>query len=248
MDCRAWLDGTRDLDPEIRGLYIDVLCLMYDRDGPLPDDDRWMSHQLHISRRRWRAARDALVASGKLVASECGLINERAKVELENRAKRHRINVENGAKNTRKNSETSDFVSVSNERADRMGQQNGLYACARENLESESDIDSDLNGSDGIDYRPLPIPLTWRTGDLEFLHSAVPSEPLHELVRWLRRLEDALGADAVTAALQSARPRIEAGDVKHVLQYVTIAAKNWGHLGGSKQRAPRARGSARPHG
>lgn len=248
VECRAWLDGTRNLDPAIRGIYIDILCLIYDLGRPVPDDERWISHQLHIGPRRWRAARDVLMACGKLVASQHGLTTEDAQLELENREIRQRINAENGAKRARKNSENSDFSNVSNERANRMGQQNGLYACARENLESESDIDSDLNGSDGIDDRPLPIPLTWRTGDLEFLHSAVPSEPLHELVRWLRRLEDALGADAVTAALQSARPRIEAGDVKHVLQYVTIAAKNWGHLGGSKQRAPRARGSARPHG
>ncbi|MFA7306030.1 MAG: DUF1376 domain-containing protein [Hyphomicrobium sp.] len=248
VECRTWLDGTRDLDPAIRGIYIDVLCLIYDRGGPVPDDERWISHQLHISLRRWRAARDVLMACGKLVASQHGLITEEAKIELENREIRQRINAENGAKNARKNHENSNFVNVSNQRADRTAQQNSFYACARENLESESDIDSDLNGPNGIDDRPLRIPQTWRTHDLEFLLSAAPSEKPHELVRWLWLLEDALGADAVTAALQSARPRIEAGDVKHVLQYVTTAANNWRHLGGSKKRSAHVRGTARSFG
>jgi uncharacterized protein YdaU (DUF1376 family) len=225
FDCRAWLDGTRDLDPELRGIYVDVLCLIYDRDGPLPDDDGWMAHQLHVSRRKWRAARDTLVACGKLAASPSGLTNKRAELELENRAERRRINAENGAKKSQTNSENSKNANEINKTGERTGRRNSLYARGRERSESESDIDSNiLNGDEKSRSR---IPLGWRASDLEFLQSAIPAEPLADLVTWLWRLEDALGADAITSALEAARPRITSGEVEHVAKYIGRAAENF---------------------
>ncbi|MBS0233470.1 MAG: YdaU family protein [Proteobacteria bacterium] len=242
FDCRAWLDGTRDLDPEIRGIYVDVLCLIYDRDGPLPEDDGWMAHQLHVSRRKWRAAREILVACGKLVISPSGLTNKRAEFELENRAERRRINAENGSKKSRTNAENSKNESDINKTSERIGEQNLLYACGRERSESESDSDLDTwNGDQGNDGRTPPIPRGWRTRELEFLHEAAPAEPLTDLVKWLWRLEDALGVETITAALDAARPRIQAGDVKHVVQYISHAAQNLHN----QKVAARRKGSSR---
>lgn len=137
FDCRAWLDGTRGLEPELRGIYVDVLCLIYDRDGAVPDDDGWMAHQLHVSRRKWRAARDALVACGKLAVTTDGLINKRAEFELESRAERRRINAENGAKNSRTEIENDKNTNDNSFGGKRTGKQKNLYAHAPENLESE---------------------------------------------------------------------------------------------------------------
>lgn len=82
----AWLDGTRDLPPDQRGIYFDCLCLMYKYDGPLRDDDKWIAHKLHVSIKLWKSIRKALVSCGKLVETEAGLVNERAAIEVVERA------------------------------------------------------------------------------------------------------------------------------------------------------------------
>ncbi len=77
-----WLDGTRDLTPEQRGIYIDCLCLIYKYDQPLRDDVDWVAHKLHVKPRVWKRVRDELVACGKLVQTPDGLTNGRAESEI----------------------------------------------------------------------------------------------------------------------------------------------------------------------
>lgn len=96
-----YLEGTRTLTPEQRGIYMDCLCLLYEFGKPLPDDDKWMSHQLHISPRLWRSIRDALLAVGKLVKTEEGYTNPRAQSEINSRATQTRARPESASKQTR---------------------------------------------------------------------------------------------------------------------------------------------------
>lgn len=96
-----WLEATRGITPEQRGIYFDCLCLIYQFGKALPDDDKWMSHQLHISTRLWRSVRDALVEAGKLVKTAEGYTNERAQVELESRLNKTRKRAEPTAKQAR---------------------------------------------------------------------------------------------------------------------------------------------------
>lgn len=77
-----WLDGTRDLTPEQRGIYIDCLCLIYKYDQPLRDDIDWVAHKLHVKPRVWKRIREELVACGKLVQTADGLTNGRAESEI----------------------------------------------------------------------------------------------------------------------------------------------------------------------
>jgi uncharacterized protein YdaU (DUF1376 family) len=93
-----WLEGTRGLTPEQRGVYFDCLCLLYRTEKPLPFDDKWMSFQLLISPRRWRTIRNALVALGKLVKTEQGYVNNRAENEIEDRVKQSRKSCETSPK------------------------------------------------------------------------------------------------------------------------------------------------------
>lgn len=102
-----WIEATRSLTPEQRGIYFDCLCLIYQFGKPLPDDDKWMSHQLHISTRLWRSVRDALVAAGKLVKTDEGYTNERAEFELDSRSKQARTNAEIAANRERTKRENS---------------------------------------------------------------------------------------------------------------------------------------------
>ena len=103
---RAWTRNTRSLTLEERGAYFDCLCILYETERPIPDDDKWMSHQLHVSPRRWRALRTALIAGGFLVETEGGLVNPRAMQEIEARAEQRRKNRENAVKRERKKRET----------------------------------------------------------------------------------------------------------------------------------------------
>jgi uncharacterized protein YdaU (DUF1376 family) len=142
---RDYRAGTRSLSPAARGVYMDVLCLIYEVDGPLTGDDKWFSHQLHISTRLWRKLRDELVAAGKLTYDERGISNERALAEIESRAKyaqdrlethsnRSRTAHEPRSNRSRTKLENSEKPSKNKERA----AENGLYARA------SSDTDTDI--------------------------------------------------------------------------------------------------------
>ena len=93
-----YLKGTRSLTPEQRGIYFDCLCILYETGEPLPHDDKWMSHQLHISVRLWKAIKSVLVSCGKLVETADGFTNDRAQFELGSRSVQPRTNSESGLK------------------------------------------------------------------------------------------------------------------------------------------------------
>jgi uncharacterized protein YdaU (DUF1376 family) len=91
---KAFLEGVVDagLTPEERGAYITLLCLIYQRGGPIPDDARWLAGNCGISVRAWKILRDALVAKGKISITEDGrLMNDRARRELESFASDARV-------------------------------------------------------------------------------------------------------------------------------------------------------------
>lgn len=81
--CRDWLHGTESLTPEERGIYIDLLAMMYERNGPLPDDERLLAARLRIDLRVWKRVRQSLLLKGKLTASGGHLSNTRAAAELQ---------------------------------------------------------------------------------------------------------------------------------------------------------------------
>lgn len=240
FDCRAWLDGTRALPPDVRGLYVDVLAIMYDRDGPIRDDDRWIAHQLHVSPRKWRAVRDVLVACGKLAVRDGTLINVRTQSELEQRAKQRRTNAENGANRARTDDENCEKPNVVSDPC----QRNGAYARGRENqsqnqnqkktdsFDSEKTgfgFDDDDDGGAGTLARIVGRAQTdlWRRDERDWLKQAVPRFVRDErgLRTWLANLEMTCGADAVTRAIAAARPYVETGDVQNVQGYITRAAQ-----------------------
>lgn len=105
----AWLKGTRDLSGEQRGYYFDCLCLMYEADGPIRDDDDWIAHRLHITTRKWRGVRKSLVEAGKLTETPAGLVNSRASSEIVERSSLRSTKSEIAAKRERKIRENPEF-------------------------------------------------------------------------------------------------------------------------------------------
>lgn len=59
--------ATRDLTPEERGVYNDILELLYEKNRRLPDDPRNIAGFVGVSVRRWKQIREGLIEAGKLV-------------------------------------------------------------------------------------------------------------------------------------------------------------------------------------
>jgi uncharacterized protein YdaU (DUF1376 family) len=110
------LAGFMALTLEERGAYQTLLDMMYDRGGPLIDNERLLAGYMNCSIRKWRMIRDELIAKRKITITRDGLItNPRAEKEIENQSKTHRKLIEAGAKggrtragNEKKGNENSD--------------------------------------------------------------------------------------------------------------------------------------------
>lgn len=80
---RDWLSGTNDLTPAARGVYINLLCAMYDRGGPLPYDERQFCRIVGCATvRSLRQLLGELIAAGKLSVEDGHLTNARMMAEL----------------------------------------------------------------------------------------------------------------------------------------------------------------------
>ena len=73
------LAGCMNLTLEERGAYQTIQDLIYDRVGPIRDDERLIAGFMNVSTRKYRSMRDALIAMGKIRHDENGnLVNDRA--------------------------------------------------------------------------------------------------------------------------------------------------------------------------
>lgn len=110
-----WIRDTRNLSPEARAAYLDCLCIIYQTELPISQDDKWLAHYFHMSARKWRALRAELVTHGFLVETEAGLVNSRALSEIEKRTSQRRTNAEIAANRERKKRENCENANVINE-------------------------------------------------------------------------------------------------------------------------------------
>lgn len=76
-----FLNGTRGLSLEERGAYMTLLALMYDEQGAIPDDERWVCGALDCDVRVWRRLRDKLCRYGKIVPNADGFLANRRVLE-----------------------------------------------------------------------------------------------------------------------------------------------------------------------
>lgn len=96
------LAGFMSLDLEERGAFQTVLDLIYDRGGPIADNDRLLAGYMGCSVRKWRTLRESLLTKRKIYLTSDGEIsNRRAEKEFENDAKTTRKHAENGSKGAR---------------------------------------------------------------------------------------------------------------------------------------------------
>lgn len=83
-----WLAGTRGMSAAETGVYITLIAMMYEREGPLDMDDTRLARLCGASVPAFRKALDVLITEGKIARGDDGLFNRRVGVELEKRAKK----------------------------------------------------------------------------------------------------------------------------------------------------------------
>lgn len=120
------LAGMMALTLEERGAYQTLLDMMYDRGGPLQDNERLLAGYMGCSVRKWRSLRETLIQKGKIEVNGAGeLTNRRAELELENQLKTSRKHAENGLNGSRKKAESAKKTNEINE-SDQAGLKQGF--------------------------------------------------------------------------------------------------------------------------
>lgn len=112
---RDYIEGTRRLTLEERGAYADIIDLLYIHGGKLPDDQKWMGCAMHISTRKWRAIRDALIAHKKIESVDGHIVNARVAFELHSRSVQARTNAETATNRERTKRENREKINEINE-------------------------------------------------------------------------------------------------------------------------------------
>jgi uncharacterized protein YdaU (DUF1376 family) len=105
-----FIAGTIGLSLEEKGAYSICLDLIYDRGGPIPDDARWIAGVCGCSVRKWVALRAALISTGKLLADDGHLTNNRARREISALDRASEAAAASGAKGGRKRAENSSRI------------------------------------------------------------------------------------------------------------------------------------------
>jgi uncharacterized protein YdaU (DUF1376 family) len=78
---RDYLNATRELTPEERGIYNDIIELLYLRDRPIPDDPRFIAGFVGVSVRKWSIVRQSLLDADKIIIRGDFISNARFEAE-----------------------------------------------------------------------------------------------------------------------------------------------------------------------
>lgn len=189
------LAGFMALTLEERGAYQTLLDMMYDRGGPLIDNERLLAGYMNCSIRKWRMIRDELIAKRKINITRDGLItNGRAEKEIENQSKTHRKLIEAGAKGGRTRAENDKKSNENNE-----GEQ-GLLKLGSSDPQAISEARSHITDTNVSDAEASidPLKLMFDAG-LKILGEAGVSEKQARSL--LGKWRGAVGVEEVRLAL-----------------------------------------------
>lgn len=79
-----WLGGTRGLTAAETGVYVTLVCLMYENRAPLPREDARQARQCGLPLVSFRKTLATLIDLGKIAEADGTLWNDRVAVELQN--------------------------------------------------------------------------------------------------------------------------------------------------------------------
>ncbi len=77
-----WQEGTTGFSLELRGFYSAILDAMWQQQGQLPKDDKWLSIRCQCSTRLVRPLIAKLTASGKIIETDRGYYNPRMMADI----------------------------------------------------------------------------------------------------------------------------------------------------------------------
>lgn len=86
-----WLAGTRGLTSSETGVYITLIALMYEANGPIQFDEKRLARLCGATAAAFKKAVDGLVETGKLSVSEDGIFNRRVQIEIEKRSEKRAL-------------------------------------------------------------------------------------------------------------------------------------------------------------
>lgn len=83
-----WLAGTRGLTAAETGVYITLVAMMYEAEGPIPNDAKRLSRLCGSTPAALKKAIEGLIDAGKITQDERGFFNRRVQIEIEKRAEK----------------------------------------------------------------------------------------------------------------------------------------------------------------
>ena len=83
-----FLGGTSGLSPAERGVYMTLLCLIYEADGPIPRDDGRLARRCGSPKAAFIRALDCLINEGKITDIDGMISNNRAEKAIVDRTNR----------------------------------------------------------------------------------------------------------------------------------------------------------------
>jgi uncharacterized protein YdaU (DUF1376 family) len=158
MSGQAWykhnpldfLGGIVGMPPEQIGAYIVVINLIYARNGPIPNDARWLSGHMGCSPKMAKKLVESLAERGRIGISNGTIHDDRADAELA-------ISVENSLKNSR-NGKTGGEKRAEKERLakENSGLDQAGLKPKREEENREEEEDDVVVGADASEREVLP--------------------------------------------------------------------------------------------
>jgi uncharacterized protein YdaU (DUF1376 family) len=109
------LNGYMSLTLEERGAYTTILDMMYDRGGPIQDNERLVAGYMGVSLRKYKSVKAALIDKGKIQIIDGHIVNDRCVLEIEKLTKTSRKRAESGAKGGAKRPENTKKANEINE-------------------------------------------------------------------------------------------------------------------------------------
>lgn len=103
-----WLSGTRGLSAAETGVYITLIAMMYEREGPVQNEPKRLARQLGMTPAALQKAVDALLDQGKIVLVEGGFWKDRVAKEIKIRAEKSEAAAESANKRWNKTEEKQD--------------------------------------------------------------------------------------------------------------------------------------------
>lgn len=83
-----WLAGTRGLTATETGVYITLVAMMYEIEGPIANDPKRLARLCGSTPAAFKKSVDALVQAGKLTLGDDGFFNRRVQIEIEKRTEK----------------------------------------------------------------------------------------------------------------------------------------------------------------